>query len=279
MKENNEYLDKEKAKVYLLYLLKKLHEITEREGIPIYASGGTCLGMIRHQGMIPWDDDIDIMIFRKDYKRFVQACEKSLSLPIVLRTRDNDPFFYEEFAKLCFLDDDNNYTSLSIDVFELDETNPKRHLFREFQNQVKRGLYYTKMYKVSKLGYGKYHPKSIFKRCILSIGSLLSIRSMDRLLIKILTAEKKEGDYVVNWGAAYSYKKATYPRKAFGTPHKMPFENMYVWSEEYPEMILECLYGKDYMKLPPIEKRTDHGVKSFKCSKLDFDAIKKEVYS
>lgn len=271
-------MDKAEAKVYLLYMLKKLYEITEANDIPIYASGGTCLGMVRHKGMIPWDDDIDLMIFRKDYARLVAALEENLNRPLVIRTRENDPYFYQEFAKLCLVDDSGEYTDLSIDIFELDETNPDRKLFREFQNTLKRFLYYTKMYKVSRLGHGDFQPKSLWNRIVLGVASmLLPLQFMDKLLLKVLTAERAEGDYVVNWGAAYSYKKATYPKAAFGTPQKKPFENTYVWAEEHPEMILERLYGKNYMTPPPPEKQTDHGVRKFDCSLLDYNQIKREI--
>lgn len=270
-------MDKAEAKVYLLYMLRKIYDITEAHGINIYASGGTCLGMVRHKGMIPWDDDIDLMIFRKDYNRFVAVCEKELKAPLVIRTRENDPYFYQEFAKICLLDDNGEYTDLSIDIFELDETNPDRKIFREMQNKIKSYLYSLKMYKVSKLGHGSYNPKSTAKRIVLSLGCILPLKTIDKLLYKTLTAEKAEGDYVVNWGAAYSYKKATYPKKAFGVPRKMPFENTYVWAEEHPEMILERLYGKNYMTPPPPEKQTDHGVRKFQCTKLNFEQIKNEV--
>lgn len=278
MNTNVELMDKSDAKVYLMYLLRKLYDITEANNIPIYASGGTCLGMVRHKGMIPWDDDIDLMIFRRDYDKLVKLCEEQLTKPIVLRTRENDPFFYQEFAKLCLLDDDGNYTDLSIDIFELDESNPDRKIFRSIQNFLKTKLYYIKMYKVSKLGYGDYRPNSFIYRLVLDVlSSMFSLKTIDKLLKRVLTADKSKSDYYVNWGAAYSYKRATYPKKAFGTPRKMPFENAYVWSEEHPEMILERLYGKDYMTPPPVEKQTDHGIRKFKCSQLDFEMIKKEV--
>ena len=277
MQNESKIINKADAKVYLLYLLKILNEISEKYDIPVYASGGTCLGMIRHQGMIPWDDDIDIMIFRKDYTRFVKACEDYLKEPVVLHTRENDPYYCQEFAKLCFRCDNGSFSDLSIDVFELDETNPDRKLFRAVQNVLKIWLYFAKIYKVSRLKKKDYRPGSLLKRVVLSLSSILSLKTMDRMLLAVLTAEKKQGDYLVNWGASYSYKKATYPREAFGEPRKMKFENTYVWAEQHPEMILERLYGKNYMELPPVEKRTNHGHRLFRCSALDFEKIKKEV--
>ena len=277
MENNRDRMDKAQARILLIYLLNKLNMICEKADIPYYASGGTCLGMIRHQGIIPWDDDIDVMIFRKDYDKFVNACNELLEFPIVLRTRESDPYFCQEFAKICFKCDDGSFSELAIDIFELDNTNPKRKAFRAMQNAVKRWIYFAKGYKVSKMGHGGFRPNSAAKRILLSIAGILPIKTMDKILLRALTAEKHEGDYVVNWGASYSYKKATYPIEAFGSPKKMKFENTYVWAEQHPEMILERLYGENYMELPPEDKRTDHGVKNFTCSSLDFEAIKKEV--
>ena len=279
MQPYKEYMDKSEAKVLLLYLLKKLHQISERNNIKIYASGGTCLGMVRHQGMIPWDDDIDIMVFRKDYPRLIQCLQKELDSPITIRNRETDPYYYQEFSKLCFIADDGEYSDLSIDIFPLDNTDPQRKIYRALQNQIKRNLYYAKMYKVSKLGKADYHPKSICKRIVLDIESLIPLKTMDNILQRTLTADKRVGEYVVNWGASYSYKRATYPRSAFGTPQKRAFENTYIWSEEQPEIILEKLYGSNYMELPPVEKRTDHKVRNFTCSGLNVAEITKEFKS
>ena len=278
MNEKTEFLDKSEAKIYLLYMLRKIFDITESENIPIYASGGTCLGMMRHKGIIPWDDDIDLMIFRKDYEKFVKACEKNLKSPIVIRTRENDKFHCEEFAKICLLDDDGNYTDLSIDIFELDETNPERKKFREFQSFCLKRLYFIKKYKATLAGKGEYRPGSL--KAKIGVGffaRIFTFNFIEKCFYKLIMGEKKQGDYVVNWGASYSYKKATYPKIAFGTPQKMPFENTYMWAEEHPEMILERLYGKDYMTPPPKDKQIDHGVRKFKCTALDYENIKKEI--
>lgn len=275
---NQELMDKEEAKILLLYLLKKLNYISEKYNIPIYASGGTCLGMIRHKGIIPWDDDIDMMIFRKDYDRIVCAFEKELEKPLVFRTRENDPTFCEEFIKLCFLDDNGDYSDLAIDIFELDETDPNRKLFRAIQNCILEQLYFIKKYKVSRMNGGEpFIPQSMLKRAYLFMFSCMPIRFIDKLHRKIMLAQKRRTEFVVNWGASYSYKKATYIKKAFGTPKKMPFENTYVWAAEHPEMILEKLYGENYMTPPPPEKRTDHGVRKLNCSAINIEKIKREV--
>ena len=271
-------MNKSKAHLLLLYLLKRLNEITEEANIPYYASGGTCLGAIRHNGFIPWDDDIDVMIPRKYYNDFVEICKKRLKSPVTIRTRENDPFFCCEYIKLCFRDDIIGYSDLSIDVSFLDETNPRRKLFRALQNFLLTQLYYLKVYKLGRLGLGKlYKPNSLLRHSWLWFWSFFfSLPKIDQWNRVIMLAEKNNGDYWINWGSCYHYSKATYSKKALGIPKKVPFEDTYVYAAEHTEEILQHLYGSDYMSLPPPEKRTEHMVREIHCSELYAKGILKE---
>ena len=71
---SNYYVSPAMKKVWavLLDLLNELQNVCEQYGIRYYASGGTMLGAVRHQGFIPWDDDIDIFMKRTDYEKFVK---------------------------------------------------------------------------------------------------------------------------------------------------------------------------------------------------------------
>ena len=61
-----QYLEKEEIKEIQLALLDYIDETCKKHDIPYFLSYGTMLGAIRHKGMIPWDDDIDISLYRED---------------------------------------------------------------------------------------------------------------------------------------------------------------------------------------------------------------------
>ena len=73
-----------------LGLLEQFQTVCRKHNLKYYAIGGTLLGAVRHQGFIPWDDDIDVGMLREDYDRFVQLCEAEFSYPYCLVTPMND---------------------------------------------------------------------------------------------------------------------------------------------------------------------------------------------
>lgn len=59
-------------------ILCDVDELCKENHITYYLSGGTCLGAVRHQGFIPWDDDADIMLPRSEYSRFLKLVAEKL---------------------------------------------------------------------------------------------------------------------------------------------------------------------------------------------------------
>ena len=66
--------------------LEQLKQICERHNIRYFVSGGTLLGVIRHKGYIPWDDDLDVVMFKEDYDRFCQVAPNELPPPMNFKT-------------------------------------------------------------------------------------------------------------------------------------------------------------------------------------------------
>lgn len=67
------------VQLVILEIAKEIDRVCEKNNIPYFLNGGSALGAIRHQGFIPWDDDFDIAVLRKDYERFIEALQKDLS--------------------------------------------------------------------------------------------------------------------------------------------------------------------------------------------------------
>ena len=76
--ENNNPL--RKLQLAELEILKFLVKICEENNIRYYISGGTYLGAVRHKGFIPWDDDVDIAMPRKEYERFLEIFKNYKSI-------------------------------------------------------------------------------------------------------------------------------------------------------------------------------------------------------
>ena len=110
-------------------LIKQVESICTKYGLTYYLIGGGCIGVIRHKGCIPWDDDLDIALKREDYNIFIEKAQKELKEPYFLQTPVTDPGYYRPFIKLR----NNNGTSIdkgnqklaynngiSLDIFPLD---------------------------------------------------------------------------------------------------------------------------------------------------------------
>ena len=122
-----------------LEILIEFDRICKKNSIPYQLFAGTLLGAIRHKGFIPWDDDIDVCLLRKDYERFLHVSKNDLNDSYYLQTCFSDPASIVQFAKIRkkgtvfrnLSDLDNTYeTGIYIDVFPLDNVYPERFLGR-----------------------------------------------------------------------------------------------------------------------------------------------------
>ncbi len=75
-----------------LFMMKEMKRICDANGIKFWLHGGTLIGAIRHAGFIPWDDDVDVAMTRKDLERFIDICNASNEYKVGLYYHDNETF-------------------------------------------------------------------------------------------------------------------------------------------------------------------------------------------
>jgi lipopolysaccharide cholinephosphotransferase len=119
----------------MLEIYSEVEKICKKHHIPIWINGGTLLGAVRHKGFIPWDDDFDTEILRKDYKKLLSALEQELPSHLVVQARKKDKSYPYYFAKVFDLNSEaieNNklisrqkYNGLFIDIFPIEPAFPK----------------------------------------------------------------------------------------------------------------------------------------------------------
>ena len=131
----------EELKKIELDILCRVHEICIREGFRYSLAGGTMIGAVRHKGFIPWDDDIDILMPRPDYKKFIEYCQKNETEFDLLCNETNSDYGYlfaKAMAKNTVIYEENGNRSniklgVYIDIFPVDGLgNTYREAFRNF---------------------------------------------------------------------------------------------------------------------------------------------------
>lgn len=121
--------DLEELKKLQLQLLDELQRVCDILGVRFYLDAGTLLGALRHQGFIPWDDDVDVCMIRGDYDRLVQEGSALFETDYFLQTPSNSPQMPASYLKLrlngtcmveSLLDDVNGNHGIWIDIFPFD---------------------------------------------------------------------------------------------------------------------------------------------------------------
>lgn len=271
----------EEAHVYLLGLLVEFKRQCEIAGVKYYATRGTLIGTMRHKGFIPWDDDIDVAICRKDCKKLLESMEKNLPEGYCVVSPENSRYYFQEFPKLCYKNRDGKISDLCVDIFIYDKTDINRKLFRAYQNVAKQLLYHIKRFKSIKAQTGKSATANHFlAQCAFRLLSeIMSFETINKKLFRLMTADdKKDCRYVTNWGSCYNYKISTFKEDdVCNESFEMPFEGIMINVPKGFKTYLETTYGKDVMELPLEEKRYNNSNTMNGLEDVDFEELKNTI--
>lgn len=234
-----------------LGILDKIHAFCMERGIRYSLGGGTLLGAVRHKGYIPWDDDVDIMLPRPDYNRFLKEFDGQYP-HLRIQNAFTDPEYILPFSKV--IDDrtileervsekEIRKSGVFIDVFPVDGLPSEKELDRFCKKLLacKRALIYTCS---SKTPVGKHPFLRYFYRLLMSHRS--AVENIDSMMSSI---DFETADFAGAISGRYG-KKEHMIANTFKEYSDIVFEGRIYRSISSYDKYLTKHYG-DYMQLPP----------------------------
>lgn len=248
-------------------MLKDVTDMCDENGIIYFLSDGTLLGAVRHQGFIPWDDDIDICMDAKNYKKFIKIAPRKLSEKYFFQNYRTDPKVGIRWSRVRI----NGTTSM-----EKSMTNYDIHYGICMDIFVLSGVAQSKMGRwfqyLSSVWMSNFLEKYALEAAEIEVSAKLKLLYKiipDKLRLrliaffeKILLNDIRVKKYCYNtWNLNPFGKKNVKIPSGYFDPEKrvqLKFEEDYFWGPGEYEKYLELLYG-NWRKLPPVEERGGHG--------------------
>ena len=276
--EQREVMVSEKTKAIWaiqLDIITLIADICRRHSIRWFVDGGTLLGAVRHQGFIPWDDDIDICMFREDYERFCEICCVAMEEPFFLQTYRTDVDFTHGHAQVRRSDttfilrgemEDGKPTNcynqgICVDLFPMDNIPDNPKVAERFLRGVEDLRYWACSYSIFQR---KFSGKSFFT-VIRQLGKRLGLRYYFTRMIGLLIGRKplrcvqdRHDAYVQKYNKTKTERACTishwpmrksrqyYRREWFDNVEMLKFENLTVPAPSGYEQLLAGLYGDDW---------------------------------
>lgn len=256
----------------LLILMDELDRVCKENDINYTLTGGSMLGAVRHNGFIPWDDDMDVAMTRENYDKLIMAKDE-FGKEFFLQTNQTDKNYGYGYAKLLlqstetieFGHENTKYKKgIFIDIFPMDNIPAFG-----FQQKVQANINYFLQKCLRKKMRIKDNPNwGIKKRMIYRIIYFLCIGINMKYLLKLLNKnmikyDNTSGTHITNLCGMYGYEKESVPKKWFEEYERIDFEGKKYSVIKCKEQYLEKIYG-NYMKIPPIGKRHTHQFLSLK---------------
>lgn len=259
-------VDSDELKRLQIGILDCVADFCQKNDIVYWLDCGTLLGAIRHDGYIPWDDDIDLGMLRPDFDRFIHEFN-GFNARYQVHCIENDPDFYFGFAKVLDMqtvlyepDEKGQKYSINIDIFvydnapdddsELKKAFRRRDFFRScnilrnYNNKPSGNILRQLLVYIMRLSV-KLFPKGYYCRKLVENAKRFHLLQTNRV-----------GNFV-------GFDKMACNKRALVSFDKHTFEgNLYVIPAGYDEWLRSFYH--DYMQLPPEEQRvTHHRFKAF----------------
>ena len=264
-------MTQEEIKKEELRVLIAFRDFCDEHHLKYALAFGTMLGAVRHNGFIPWDNDIDVMMLREDYEKLTEIYEDGFRDTRLLSYK-KDPGYIYPFTKIVsartYVKEDNTQEKLRskdmgvwIDVFPVDDLgdHPTKEIWKK--SRFLQRCMICKMKGLKKFTNNWVHFDRIFKYGIYcSRHSLAEVRNaLDNRLSENFGKKTKFVGPVV-----WTTVKCPVPREAWDhlTLHDFEGEKFTIYDIETTDSFLKQLYG-DYMTPPPLRKRNPHDIEAY----------------
>lgn len=257
----------------ILDALKEFDRICRKYDITYFVGFGTAIGAARHQGFIPWDDDIDVCMMREEYEKLKQVPSFEWSSKYTLADPRDDYKFHRTLYPCIYIEGttfetelhskylkesmgDNYPIHIDIFVFDYFKETKLKQMIKKTDNYKRLILYSRCKFKVVKSDSFKQKASCRIKR---TLSELMRLTGNDTKKIygKYLRyLDKNKGSFITGFELVETYEKyafvSTY-NEMFPVVY-LPFEDMKVPMIKNYHEIMTKLYG-DYLAMPPEEKR------------------------
>ena len=273
-----------KLQAHLRQMYLDVEKICDKHGLKIMIAFGSVLGAVRHQGFIPWDDDMDVLMPREDYDKFVQVYSSELDSKYKVYAPNSKNGALSRFCKVVDIttkfvapgaDPSKEENGIFLDIFPLENTPTTK-----WRVKYRMYLSYFLMYVADSVA--QYHSQTDFSKQLMSgceaarrnylfrmfIGWLFSFNSGQTWYNRIDRYQnyKKDTGYVC-WPAGPASLKSFLPRKKslFFPIIRGKFDDIEAYLPAHPVTFCELQYG-DWNVLPPENERWQHFLMEIKFS-------------
>lgn len=247
---------------YLLKLFREVDEICREHNLRYMLAGGSLIGALRHEGFVPWDDDVDLYMPRSDWEKFVEICKTELPPNREIQCSEVDRNYTNSFPRYASTNTCAIHKSQIIgkdcggEIIDILTLDPIPADDREYEKYRTHMMIYSDLINIS-VGYSDRWeiPASMYLKYLLSYIFLGKKRTLEKLEKIMFSYKEEECDrYAMRWGGCpflfdkdmmFPVKEGIFEGQKAMIPNKC--SDYLIWH-----------YGDEWSYMPPHHSREGH---------------------